>query len=543
MKKQDLINLIISGIGNLSKNLDYVNDLNVFPIPDGDTGTNMLETLVGGYNSISDRSEGTLDISEEFVKGCLFSAKGNSGVILSQIIKGFMVGVNNLEWKNLSFSISSLEIIFDSIIKVSYSAVSNPVEGTILSVAKYWKSNLDRFKSISSLKNLFHKLVELSEEATNKTTEQLDVLKEANVVDSGAYGLTKIIEGVFLCLDKKPVPMDFSNVGSNGRNVMLDREMFDASKNIGYCTEFIIGLRDKSNFDEKDFNLKLNKFGDSIVYIKEEDMVKVHIHTKSPGTVFNFAQEYGEFMKVKSENMALQVDENKSFVLKEHIKDELGIFFVSTGEGLSKYLLDIGVNEIITGGQTSNPSISDFVKKIKESNYENILILPNNSNIILTIEQVLKLKIENKNVYSLNTKTILEGLFAVKCIDKKGMLDFDKYRDDFIDLMKSQIKQGLISKANKNTTINNVKINNDDYLAIVDEKKIISSKKDISESIVDIFESNYSPEETIDTTIFYSDLTSDQILDIKSRVLEKYDLKLDLIDGGQDIYNILILFE
>ncbi len=549
MKKNrpPIIDVIESAVANLQRNEEKINELNVFPIPDGDTGSNMLATLLSAWDNINPDSQTDVEILQDFSRGALLGARGNSGVITSQIIKGLFEGVKKIG--NFSYDRKELREILSESKKFAYNSVSNPTEGTILSVIKSLSENYDSKKK--NFLEAFQQMHVIAVEATKNTPNQLEILKESGVVDSGAEGLTLMIEGVVKALEGKPLKIKSKGSSEEHKG---KKEVFlkaDPSKNIGYCTEFILTLKSPDKFDRKNFQNELEKIGgDSIVMIVEEDILKVHVHVKKPGEAFNLAQKYGEFSKVKSDNMASQADDaghnvegNVVKVNKKSKNNELAIIAVSNGVGIDKEFKELGVDYIVNGGQSMNPSVQDFMKLIDEIENENILILPNNSNIILTVETVIK-NVENKKIHYLPTKTILQGIVALYNTNKE-MIKFDDFKEGIIEEFQS-IKEGEISKANRTVTMNGVEVKEGNYISI-SGKTVISSNKTLEGTLQEFLDKNINDEVEILTLFYNDDLSEKQLFDVKKVMKsfnEKYqDIEIEIKYGGQNVYTLLILGE
>lgn len=548
MKKNEhrkiIMDILESIVSIISKNEESINDLNVFPVPDGDTGSNMLATLVSAWGNVSEASTEDVEVLHDFARGALLGARGNSGVIVSQIIKGFAEGVKKVG--GLSFEPNDLRIILRTTKEYAYNAVSNPVEGTILSVVRALDEKYERnFKG--NLLSAFKEILKIAKEATANTPNQLNILEEAGVVDSGAYGLTLIIESIIYALDGKPLKLE-KELDLNKKKDSFRKA--DPIKNIGYCTEFILTLKEPSKFDRSDFERRLVKEcdGDSLVLIVEEDILKVHIHVKKPGNVFNLAQDYGQFSMVKSENMASQAEgaghfvEGSEFIPKKKKINhkELAIISVSNGEGLNKVFKKAGANKIVSGGQSMNPSVEDFIELIDKLNYKNIVLLPNNSNIILTAETVKKL-VDDKNVFVLPTKTLQQGLVALYNINKE-MYNFHDFENSVIEAINS-VREGQVTISIRNTEMNGLKIKKGDFISIK-RKEIISSTKTFEESAVKLIDKILEFDIEVITLIYNDFVNEKQINRLKKHIINKNsEIEIDLIYGGQAVYHLLVLGE
>ncbi len=536
-----LMDILESSVAKLQQNEEMINDLNVFPVPDGDTGSNMLATLISAWKNVSDASVTDVEVMRDFARGALLGARGNSGVITSQIIKGIAVGIEKVG--KIKKEKKDIRIILRSAREYAYKSVSNPVEGTILSVIKALDENYNR--DANDLRSVLKSIIEISNKATEYTPNQLEVLKEAGVVDSGAKGLCLIFEGMLEGLMGNPLRL--GDVKSSGSDEPFIKA--DPNSNIGYCTEFILTLKNPKNFKEADFKKVLTKDlkGDSLVMIKEEDILKVHVHVKKPGEVFNAAQKFGEFSKIKADNMTTQTSseghmiDGDSFEITKKLKDkELAIVVISNGEGLDKEFKDLGVNKIINGGQTMNPSVEDFVKVINKLNYKNIVILPNNSNIILAAEKAKEL-IEDKNIFVIPTKTMQQGIVALYNINKE-MYDFHGFQDSVIDAIKN-ISEGQITVAVRDTEMNGVKVKKGNFIALKG-KKILSSTTTLKDSSKDLIEKVIKDKSEVITLIYNKDVSSELLKELEEFINEKdSSIEVETIFGGQAVYHLLVFGE
>ncbi len=538
-----VLSVIESAVANVQANEQKINDLNVFPVPDGDTGSNMLGTLLSAWNNISKASTSDVEILNDFSRGALLGARGNSGVITSQIIKGLSEGVKKVG--KLSWDTQDMRVILASAREFAYKAVQNPVEGTILSVVRALDEKYNR--EAGSLQEAFAEVLKVAEEATENTPNQLEVLKQANVVDSGAYGLTLLIEGALKAFMGEPLKMgDAQGEGSTRATSFVKA---DPNANIGYCTEFILTLRDPENFDKDAFEAYLTNDleGDSLVSIVEDDIFKVHVHVKYPGQVFNKAQEYGEFSLIKSENMTTQTTEQGHTVDGDTFsvggginEDELAIVAVSNGEGLDKTFKEAGANVIVEGGQSMNPSVEDFVNIINNLNYKNIVLLPNNSNIILTCNTAKEL-IKDKNIFVVPTKTLQQGLVALYNINKE-MYDFHEYEEIVLEAI-GAVSEGQLTIAVRDTEMNGVDVKEGEFIAI-SGKEILSSTPDLQTSAKILIDKILDNDVEVISLIYNDDVELPVVDELRNYIKEKKsDIDVERIYGGQQVYHLLIFGE
>ena len=545
--------MIRSGCANLENHAAEINTLNVFPVPDGDTGTNMSMTFSNGYQeAVKCSSDSISDVAKAFSRGLLMGARGNSGVITSQIFRGFY---QHIEGK-AEIETADVSQAFENGARVAYKAILKPVEGTILTVIREasWYANHDFETEPFELETYFDKLVKYSAESLERTPEYLPVLKEVGVVDSGGAGLLKILEGFKAYIDGHP--FDFSQekeeIETNPA-LMLDNEEF------GYCTEFIVRLDENivNTFDEKILKKKLTDMGgESLVVVKDEDLVKVHVHTLKPGDALNIGQRYGEFIKLKIENMQ---EQHSSIIAKastepkkpkqeeekpvEKVKKDpqkYGIVAVAAGEGVTKLFYDLGADVVVSGGQTMNPSTEDFVKVINELDHcENIFIFPNNSNIILAAKQTQSV-LSDRKIYVMETKSVQAGLSAVGMFNKQG--EVDEVISDLQDVI-DNVDASSVTYAIKDTVYEGVEVKEGDFIAIA-HKGIVASGKDRKKVVFELLDKLFeNDEKELITLIVGEDKDDEEVSEIEKYISEHSDLECEVIDGGQPVYSYLIGLE
>ena len=545
--------MIRSGCANLENHAAEINTLNVFPVPDGDTGTNMSMTFSNGYQeAMKCSSDSISDVAKAFSRGLLMGARGNSGVITSQIFRGFY---QHIEGK-AEIETADVSQAFENGARVAYKAILKPVEGTILTVIREasWYANHDFETEPFELETYFDKLCQYSAESLERTPEYLPVLKEVGVVDSGGAGLLKILEGFKAYIDGHP--FDFSQekeeIETNPA-LMLDNEEF------GYCTEFIVRLDENivNTFDEKILKKKLTDMGgESLVVVKDEDLVKVHVHTLKPGDALNIGQRYGEFIKLKIENMQ---EQHSSIIAKagtepkkpkqaeekpvEKVKKDpqkYGIVAVAAGEGVTKLFYDLGADVVVSGGQTMNPSTEDFVKVVNELDHcENIFIFPNNSNIILAAKQTQSV-LSDRKIYVMETKSVQAGLSAVGMFNKQG--EVDEVISDLQDVI-DNVDASSVTYAIKDTVYEGVEVKEGDFIAIA-HKGIIASGKDRKKVVFELLDKLFeNDEKELITLIVGEDKDDEEVSEIEKYISEHSDLECEVIDGGQPVYSYLIGLE
>lgn len=542
MKTLNSINFLAmlkSGANNLTNQHREIDALNVFPVPDGDTGTNMNLTFSAGVKEVLNfNSTHVGQLSKVLSKGLLMGARGNSGVILSQIFRGFSQAIVD---KN-ELTALDLALAFDNGKKVAYKAVMRPVEGTILTVLRLASeatlSYVTSSKDLTVLDALNY-FVTQSEIALNKTPEMLPVLKEVGVVDSGGAGLLVILQGFQSYLEGKPIESTIAQ----SQQVSNVQSQFEHEE-FGYCTEFIVELNEKSMsyFNEDTFRRELEALGDSLVVVHDEDIVKVHVHTLTPGDALNLGQRYGEFVKLKIENMAQQHEElmhdaltlENSVVPKDDYK-ETAIISVSAGQGLADYFKELRVDVNISGGQTMNPSTEDFVGVIEKLNCKNVIILPNNSNIFLAAKQTIDL-IDDKNIVVIETKSIPQGIAA--CIVYNPEVDLDDNVENMTQAVENT-RYGQVTYAIKDTTFDSLSIKAGEYMGIA-EKKIVISTPDVDKALKTMVDNLVDSESEIITLIVGEDGDEDFANQMALAFEKQYDVEVEVILGDQPVYSYMV---
>lgn len=546
--------MIISGANNLYNNYPEVDALNVFPVPDGDTGTNMNLTISSGAKEIATRNDASVyDVAKAFSRGLLMGARGNSGVILSQIFRGFAQGLKGkIE--------ATAQDISDALLmgkEVAYKAVMRPVEGTILTVIRESSQALaDSVYPDMPLDEALDILLKEARESLKRTPNLLPVLKEAGVVDSGGAGLCKIIEGFDLALHNQIVEKNMPDVVSNSvvepiiGNVQASLE----HKEFGYCTEFILKLPEdpikakKKNFVPSRFSGVLNSHGNSIVMVHDDDLIKVHIHTLNPGNILTYAQQFGEFVKIKVENMSEQhthlIEEDakaKEDEIKKQPKKPFGLISVGAGKGIVDLFKDLNCDYIVSGGQTMNPSTEDFIKAIKSINAEQIFILPNNSNIIMAATQACDVMNEEVKCTVIPTKTIPQGLVSAMMYNPES--DYDTNYNDMMESL-SSVKSGQVTFAVKDTSFEGMEIHKDDFIGICD-KKILATEKDKIKCALKLINTMIDEDSSIITIITGEDVTEAERDALKELVQAKVGdmVDVDVKVGLQPVYSFIIGIE
>ena len=552
--------MVISGSNNLYNHYPEVDALNVFPVPDGDTGMNMNLTMTSGSKEVANRSDENLyDIAKIFSRGLLMGARGNSGVITSQIFRGFSDSLVN----KTKIDAIGLAEAFDNGRKVAYKAVLKPVEGTILTVIREASTKLlDEVTSKMTIEQAFDILLNEARASLERTPNLLPVLKEVGVVDSGGAGLIKILEGMQSAIGGYVINRhEAEAVNPQGAAQVSASE---ENEEFGYCTEFILRLgpaESKKPFNKNRFTSVLNAHGNSLVVVQDDDIIKVHVHTLKPGDIFNYAQQFGEFVKMKCENMTEQHNEilineknNQGIHMaaseltsaplaapKKENKPakEYAIIATSSGKGIDELFNEVGVDYIVSGGQTMNPSTNDFLKVIDETNAKNIFILPNNGNIIMAANQVKDVLKDKVNVVVIPSKTIMQGVVSAMNFNPDLSLeDNEKVMTEAL----SAVKSGQVTFAIKDTEINGVSKKKDDYMAILNSKDIISTHKEKFDALKDLLKNMVDEDSSVITVLLGSDLASDEEKEKVEKYIEEtyVDCDADVRIGNQPVYSYIV---
>ena len=530
--------MLASGANNLSNKFTEIDALNVFPVPDGDTGTNMSLTFNAGVkDALACTSDDVCDIAKVLSKGLLMGARGNSGVITSQIFRGIYQGVDGMKEVN-GFQLANALV---SGSRVAYKAVMRPVEGTILTVvreaADYTYAYASSKQNITCLE-VMEKMLEESIESLKRTPDLLPVLKEVGVVDSGGAGLVTIFTGFVSALKGNVIALEGAKESKEVAGAGLESEEF------GYCTEFIVRLSEQGQrtFKEETLRDSLARIGNSIVCVRDDDIVKVHVHTLTPGDALNMGLRYGEFAKLKVENMQEQHEnivmnaaEEEAKAKASKPKQKYAIITVAAGDGLKDMFTELRADYVISGGQTMNPSTEDFVEAINEVNAENIFLLPNNSNIILAAQQAASV-CEDMNVEVIPTKSIPQGLSA--CIMFNPDVDFSTNVAEMNDAI-SMVKTGQVTYAIKDTTFEGLEIKAGDYMGLK-EKDIVLSLPDKMDVTRQLLDQMIDEDSEIVTLVYGEDVTEEEANEISSYIEDKYDVEVEVNNGMQPVYSFII---
>ncbi|MCM1266406.1 MAG: DAK2 domain-containing protein [Bacteroidales bacterium] len=549
--------MFLAGAKNLENKKEWINELNVFPVPDGDTGTNMTMTIMSAAREVSALYEmGDIDmvsLCKAVSSGSLRGARGNSGVILSQLFRGFTKGVKECQ----EITIPVLAAAFEKAVETAYKAVMKPKEGTILTVAKGGAAKARELADagVTDLSAFLEQVIAHADEVLAQTPEMLPVLKQAGVVDSGGQGLMQVLKGAYdaylgkeidLTVEKGAGAVSGSPAGASSYNAQANAEI-----KFGYCTEFIIMLNKVFNIKtEMDFKAYLESIGDSIVVVADEDVVKVHVHTNDPGLAIQKALKYGALSNMKIDNMRLEHQE-KLFkmsgqeakpVQEEELpgpKKDVGFIAVSVGDGIAEIFKGLGVDHVIEGGQTMNPSTEDMLNAIDKVNADSIFILPNNKNIILAANQAQSL-VKDKKIVVIPTKTVPQGITAV--INYVPELSVEENAETMIAEMES-VATGQVTYAVRDTNIDGREIKQGDFMGLGDHG-ILSVGTSILSVTLEMAEAMMTPDKELISIYYGEEIDEDDAQKLSGRLSEKYpDCDIELQYGGQPIYYYIISAE
>ena len=537
--------MFIGGAKYLESQKELINELNVFPVPDGDTGTNMTLTIMSAAAALSQIEEPDMEsFSKAVSQGSLRGARGNSGVILSQLLRGFTRGIRDYEELDTVIIAGAMT----KAVYTAYKAVMKPKEGTILTVAKELSEKANNICEIKTdLTEFFEEVMEAGEAALENTPELLPVLKEAGVVDSGGKGLMTVLQGAVDVFNGKEVDLTVAPSAKTPERFKKRGHIETDDIKFGYCTEFIIMLEKKfGERDEKEMKKFLTSIGDSLVLVADSDMVKIHVHTNDPGLAIQRALKYGQLTSMKIDNMR---EEHKETIFKEAEKEkaesskkapkDVGFLAVSVGNGIDEIFKELGVDMIVQGGQTMNPSTDDILNAISEVGAKDVFILPNNKNIILAANQAKELS-DDVNVYVVPTKTIPQGITAmVNYIKGRSAEENLKNMTDSI----STVKSGEITYAVRDTSIDNTPIHKGDIMGIGDNG-LLDVGSNIEEVVIGTLEKIVDENSELISIYNGEDLPDDKFESIKSSIEEKFpDCEVESNYGGQPVYYCIISVE
>ncbi len=541
--------LFLAGAANLEAKKEWINDLNVFPVPDGDTGTNMTLTIMSAAKEVNSLAAPTMQtLSKAISGGSLRGARGNSGVILSQLLRGFTKVVRDYDELD-SIIISTA---FQKAVETAYKAVMKPKEGTILTVARGMADKiLDLSTEIDDLEELLDQVIKYGDEVLEHTPDLLPVLKQAGVVDSGGQGLMQIMKGAYDALMGKEIDYEAvaSQGGPSGSSEVSAQGLEEKEIKFGYCTEFIVML--EKPYDaakEAEFKAYLESIGDSIVLVSDDEIVKVHVHTNHPGLAFEKGLTFGSLTRMKVDNMREEHQERvianaEKAAMEQAKKDEpkkkYGFISVSAGEGLSEIFKSLGVDYIIEGGQTMNPSTEDMLNAIDKVNAENVFIFPNNSNIILAANQAQSI-VEDKNIIVIPTKTIPQGISALIAYSEEASPEENA---EAMTEEIANIKSGSVTYAVRDTEIDDKTIKQGDIMGIGD-KTILSVGQNIQDVTKDMIEQLAGDDAELISIYYGSDVTEEDANALAEAVEAVYpDVDVEVNYGGQPIYYYILSVE
>ena len=554
--------MFLAGAKNLESKKEWINDLNVFPVPDGDTGTNMTLTIMSAAKEVSAIANPTMEnLAKAISTGSLRGARGNSGVILSQLLRGFTKEMSQVK----EITVKTLAVATSRATETAYKAVMKPKEGTILTVAKGVSDKAAEIAdTVTDIEEALSVIIDYAEEVLAKTPDMLPVLKEAGVVDSGGQGLVVVLRGLYDALTGKVTDFTITEpnaefkAGSSmpGKGAAID----NADIKFGYCTEFIIML--EKPFDENteaEFKKFLSSIGDSIVCVNLDDIVKVHVHTNHPGQAFEKGLEYGQLTKMKVDNM--REEHNQKVVAQSELQaaaakqameknseaeqkkaepaKDFGFITIAPGSGIAEIFKGLGVDEVIEGGQTMNPSTEDILNAADKINAKTIYVLPNNSNIILAANQAASI-VEDKELIVIPTKTVPQGITA--------MINFETTRsakdngDAMTDSL-STVKSGQLTYAVRDTSIDGKEIKKNNYLGLGD-KGLAAVGTDMDETLLEMIESMMSDEAELISVYYGADVEEAAAEAVVSKIEEKFpDVDVELQFGGQPVYYYIVSVE
>lgn len=540
--------MVLQGASLLSANAQLVDALNVFPVPDGDTGTNMNLSMTSGAKEVQKNIQSHIgNVSTSLSKGLLMGARGNSGVILSQLFRGFGKAIEGKSSLTTEEFAQALQTGVDT----AYKAVMKPVEGTILTVAKdAAKKGVPVAKNESDFIKLMESIVKEGQASLNRTPDLLPVLKEVGVVDSGGQGLLFVYEGFLAELKGEKVS---ERVNLPSMNDLVSAEHHKSAQDFmstediefGYCTEFMVRFEEgKKSFDEETFRQDLSEYGDSLLVISDEELAKVHIHSEEPGNVLSYGHQYGSLIKIKIENMREQhssiVGESRPAAKAETPKKEVdfAIVTVAMGEGVAELFRSIGATVVIEGGQTMNPSTEDIVKAVEEVNAKKVIIMPNNKNIIMAAEQAAE--VLSQEVAVVPTKTVPQGMSALLAFNPGASVSENQAG---MSEAAKQVKSGQVTFAVRDTSIDGITISKDDFMGI-DEGKIVIAEKDLKKAATGLLEQMLDEDSEILTIIYGEDVSEEDVESLQEYIEQKYgEVEVEVHNGKQPLYSYIFSVE
>lgn len=549
------ISMLEVGGNRLSENAEYVNSLNVFPVPDGDTGTNMNLTYTSGIERVIKQHSDTVgEVGEDLAKGLLMGARGNSGVILSQLFRGFAKAIEGKTTVEAQDFANAFQRGIDTAVK----AVMKPVEGTILTVARdSAAAGMQKAEQTDDIIEVMTAVLEEAQISLENTPNLLPVLKEVGVVDSGGQGLVYIYHGFLESLTGESIPVKSADPNKANVTELAHQENFFntahsvASEDIhyGYCTEIMVKIGEgetvTDEFDYDTFRNHLDSIGDSLLVVSDDEIVKVHVHTETPGEVMNYGQKFGSLVKIKVDNMRLQHDDildgkgsNQAESTPAAERTNLAIIAVAAGEGIENLFKDMGVKSIISGGQTMNPSTNDILDAINKANADNVIILPNNKNIIMAANQAVE--VSEIPAAVVETKYISQGLTAMLGYNPDGTLEDNKAA---MVAEMANVTSGQVTVAVRDTTVDGLEIHKDHFMGIIDGK-IVSEDADLVKETINMVNAMIDEDKELVTLIFGEE-TDQATAELIAEAVESAneDIEVEIVDGGQPVYHFLASVE
>lgn len=549
--------MILTSSDRLNKNAEFINSLNVFPVPDGDTGTNMSLSFASGSKYVSESTSANVgDLAQALAKGLLMGARGNSGVILSQVFRGFAKSVSNKK----ELTPQDLAQALQGGVETAYKAVMKPQEGTILTVARKSAEAAKKVaKDGGDIVAVMKDTYEAAEAALKTTPDLLPVLKEVGVVDSGGQGLTFVYQGFYDALSgnvrddevHKPSPVEMDEMVSAEHHKSAQGKLNTEDIKYGYCTEIMVrlgaGRLVEKKFDYDEFRGYLAEIGDSLLVIADDEVVKVHVHTEHPGMVLSYGQKFGSLIKVKVDNMRLQhetilekdeEEEREEEISENEISGDYGIIAIASGEGVAEIFKNLGATYVLSGGQTMNPSTQDIVDAISKTKKDKVIILPNNKNIFLAADQAAE--VCDVDAVVVPSKTIAQGMAAMLGFSKEA--DLEENKEAMTDELDTVIS-GQVTIAVRDTTIEGREIKKDDYMGIVDGN-IVVTNPDRKEAAIEMVKAMLDEDSEVVTIIYGEDGNKEEAEAIETAVSElDEDLEIEIHEGNQPVYPYLISVE
>lgn len=549
--------MILTSSDRLNKNAEFINSLNVFPVPDGDTGTNMSLSFASGSKYVSESTSANVgDLAQALAKGLLMGARGNSGVILSQVFRGFAKSVSNKK----ELTPQDLAQALQGGVETAYKAVMKPQEGTILTVARKSAEAAKKVaKDGGDIVAVMKDTYEAAEAALKTTPDLLPVLKEVGVVDSGGQGLTFVYQGFYDALSgnvrddevHKPSPVEMDEMVSAEHHKSAQGKLNTEDIKYGYCTEIMVrlgaGRLVEKKFDYDEFRGYLAEIGDSLLVIADDEVVKVHVHTEHPGMVLSYGQKFGSLIKVKVDNMRLQhetilekdeEEEREEEISENEISGDYGIIAIASGEGVAEIFKNLGATYVLSGGQTMNPSTKDIVDAIAKTKKDKVIILPNNKNIFLAADQAAE--VCDVDAVVVPSKTVAQGMAAMLGFSKDA--DLEENKEAMTDELDTVIS-GQVTIAVRDTTIEGREIKKDDYMGIVDGN-IVVTNPDRKEAAIEMVKAMLDEDSEVVTIIYGEDGNKEEAEAIETAVSElDEDLEIEIHEGNQPVYPYLISVE